>query len=279
MPAPTAADSRSNRPQTVWEYRSLIWNFTRREMKSRFKGTAIGWAWSLVGPLSTIVIYSLVFSVIIRVQPPDFGNGATGNYAVWLICGLVTWNFIAFLITQGMPTLLANGDLLRKVFFPSFVPVVAVAFSVGIQSLIELGLVMVVLVAFLNVSWTWLLLPIWAALLFAFTASISYVLAVANVRWRDMAQITGVLFQMLFFLSPIIYPIDLVPEYAGPVPVRMIVQLNPITQFVEAGRDLLYELAVPSPRRWLVLVGLSLASLSIAWVTFRRWGQDVGEAV
>ena len=279
MPSPVALDARSSRPQTVWEYRALIWNFTSREMKARFKGTAIGWAWSFVGPLATILIYSLVFSVIIRIQPPPFGNGNPGNYAVWLICGLVTWNFISGTILQGMPTLLSNGDLLRKVYFPSFVPVVSMGLAVGIQSLIELGVVMLILVAFLNVSWTWLLVPFWVACVVIFTVSVSYVLAVANVRWRDLAQIMNVLVQIVFFLSPIIYPISLVPEYAGPIPVRLLVQLNPISHYIEVGRELLYELVVPSPLEWGVLVLLSgLSALLAAWV-FRRWGQDVGEAL
>lgn len=279
MSTATPTGLRSSRSQTVWEYRSLIWNFTRREMKSRFKGTLIGWAWSFVGPLATILIYSLVFSVIIRVQPPDFGNGRTGNYAVWLITGIVAWNFMSMVFMQGMSALLANGDLLRKVYFPSFVPVVAISLSVGIQSLIELGIVMVILIAFLNVAWTWLLVPLWVGLMFVFATAISYVLAVANVRWRDLAQITGVVIQVLFFLSPIIYPITLVPESAGPIPVRLIVQLNPVTQFIEVGRQLLYDLASPSLLQWAVLVALAAAALLVARWVFRRWGQDVGEAM
>lgn len=279
MSTSIASGLRTSRPQTIWEFRALIWNFTRREMKSRFKGTLIGWAWSFVGPLATILIYSLVFSVIIRVQPPDFGNGHPGNYAVWLITGLVSWNFMSMVVTQGMPALLANGDLLRKVYFPSFVPIVAASLSVGIQSLIELGIVMIVLLAFLNVSWTWLLIPVWAALMFTFATAISYILAVANVRWRDLAQITGVLIQILFFLSPIIYPISLVPEYAGPIPVRLIVQLNPLTQFIEVGRELLYGLTMPPPAQWGVILALALAALVGARWVFRRWGQDVGEAL
>ena len=94
------------------------------------------------------------------------GNGRAGIYAVWLIAGLVTWQFIAQFLNRGMSSLLGNGALLRKVYFPSFVPVLAVGLSVGLQSLIELGLVLIVLLAaFLNVSWTWLLIPLWAALL------------------------------------------------------------------------------------------------------------------
>lgn len=271
--------SRSGRPETPWEYSALIWNFTRRDLKSRFKGTALGWAWSFIAPIATIAIYSIVFSVIIRIQPPPFGDGDPGNYAVWLITGLVTWQFVNQLLTRGMVTLLGNGALLRKVYFPSFVPVIATGFSVGIQSLIELGLVMGILVAFLNVSWTWLLMPLWAGLLWLFATGAAYVLAVANVHWRDLSQIMAVVLQMLFFLTPVIYPLTMVPEQVGPLPARLLVEINPITQFVVMGRQLLYGLEVPSPAQVGYLVAVTALVLVAARWVFSRWGRDIGEAV
>lgn len=274
-----ARSSRSGRPETPWEYSALIWNFTRRDLKSRFKGTALGWAWSFIAPLATILIYSVVFSVIIRIQPPPFGDGDPGNYAVWLITGLVTWQFINQFFTRGMLTLLGNGALLRKVYFPSFVPVIATGFSVGIQSLIELGLVLTVLVAFLNVSWTWLLLPLWAVVVWCFAGGVAYVLAVANVHWRDLSQIMAVVLQMLFFLSPVIYPLDLVPEQVGPLPARTLVEINPVAQFIVTGRQLMYGLEVPGPGQVAYLVGITAAVLVAARWVFLRWGRDIGEAV
>lgn len=270
---------RTGRPDSPWEYRELIWNFTNRDLKSRFKGTALGWAWSLIGPLATIAIYSIVFSVIIRVTPPDMGNGRAGIYAVWLIAGLVTWQFIAQFLNRGMSSLLGNGALLRKVYFPSFVPVLAVGLSVGLQSLIELGLVLIVLLAFLNVSWTWLLIPLWAALLWLCTAAISTILAIANVRWRDLAQIMQLVLQLLFFLSAVIYPITLVPEQVGPLPARLLIELNPAAQFISVGRDLMYGLVLPSGWSVAYLVAWTAASGLLARWVYRRWGQDIGEAV
>ncbi len=274
-----AGSSRTGRPDTPWEYRALIWNFARRDLKSRFKGTALGWAWSFVGPLATILIYSIVFSVFIRIQPPPFGNGRAGNYAVWLMTGLVTWQFIQQMLTRGMPTLLSNGALLRKVYFPSFVPVVAVGLSVGIQSLIELGLVLVVLIAFVNVSWTWLLIPIWLAILWVTTTALSYSLAVANVYGRDLAQIMAVVLQLLFFVSAVIFPISLVPEQIGPVPARLLVELNPAAQFIIVGRELMYDLTVPDVQQVAYLLFWAGVTVLFARWAYRRWGRDVGEAV
>lgn len=248
----TVAASKRENP---WAYRHLILNFARRDMAARYNATALGWVWALLGPLATIAIYSVVFSFVLRVTPPPMGNGDPGIYAVFLISGLVTWNYINRSLTSGMPGLLGTGAILQKVYLPSFVPVLAAGVTVAVQALIELGIVLLILIAFLNVSWTWLLLPVWLALLVAFCQSVSYVLALANIYSRDLQQIMTLVMQLLFFLSPVIYPLSLVPESIGPVPVRTLVELNPIGLFITTGRDLMYSLTVPGVGATVYLLG------------------------
>ncbi|MFN8125135.1 MAG: ABC transporter permease [Candidatus Nanopelagicales bacterium] len=273
----STADVPSVRRDTPWEYRSLIWNFTRRDLKARYRGTTLGWLWSLAGPLATIAIYSLVFSFFFRVQPPPFGNGRTGLYAIWLITGLVTWTFLNMTISSGIPALTGNANLLQKVYFPSFVPVLAVGLSVAIQSLIELGVVLLVLLLFLNISWTWLLVPLWAVTICVLGNSVAYLLAVANARWRDIEQIMRLVLQLMFFLTPIIYPITLVPEQVGPIPARTLVELNPFTPMIGIGRDLIYNLTLPSPAAVAYLLVLTVLAAGAATYVSRRWGRDVAE--
>ena len=130
----------ARRGWSIWAYRSLIWNFTQRDLKARYKGTLLGWAWSLVVPLATLLIYTLVFSVIFRAEPPDFGNGEPGIFPVWLFGGLIAWTFLAQSVQLGIPTLLGNGPLLQKVYFPSHVPVLGMMGAILVQTLIELGI-------------------------------------------------------------------------------------------------------------------------------------------
>lgn len=271
------AAPRSARSDTPWEYRALIWNFTRRDLKSRYRATALGWAWSLMGPLATIAIYSVVFSVFIRIEPPPFGDGDPGNYAVWLICGLVTWNFLNLTINRSIPAVVSNGPLMHKVYLPPFVPVIASGTAIGIQSLIEFGIVLVILIAFLNVSWTWLLVPLWMAALYLFANAVGYTLAIANVYWRDLEQVLPVVMQLLFFLSPVIYPLSLVPEHIGPLPVRTLVELNPISQFILVGRSLLYDLSLPAAWQVLYLLAATGAAVAVAVWVKHRFGRNVGE--
>ncbi len=262
-----------------WEYRFLIWNFARRDLRSRFKGTLVGWTWSLILPLATVAIYSVVFSVFIRIEPPPMGNGRSGNYAVWLLVGMIPWTFMLNAVTMSMPTVLGNGPLLQKVYFPSYVPSVGALIAIGIQGLIELGIVLLILVGLGNVGLSWLALPVWALAMTLFVGCLGYVLAIFNVYYRDVAQLVTVAMQLIFFLSPIIYPLTLVPEQWHGIPVRTLLEANPFGQLIIIAKQLMYDLSLPSAAQVGYMLGWVALLVGLAVVVFRRWGQDVGEAI
>lgn len=264
---------------TPWTYRGLIWNFARRDLKARFRGTVLGWLWSLVLPLATLVIYTAVFSVIFRATPPPFGNGNPGNYAVWLLVGMVTYSFFAVGVNQGIPALLGAGSLLQKIYIPSYVPVIGATIASSMQTLIEYAILLVILLFLLNVGPTWLLFPVVLAIFFVFVMAIALTLAILNVYARDLQQITAVVVQLLFFLSPILYPVDQIPaEYKG-IPVREIMALNPLSVFITAIRNCLYDLQVPSLGQFAVMLAWTVGAVLLAWFVYLRKGQDIGEAI
>lgn len=262
-----------------WTYRGLIWNFARRDLKARFRGTVLGWLWSLVLPLATLVIYTAVFSVIFRATPPEFGNGKPGNYAVWLLVGMVTYSFFAIGVNQAIPALLGAGTLLQKIYIPSYVPVIGASLASSMQTLIEFGILLAILLVIMNVGPTWLLFPVVLAIFFVFVVSVSLTLAVLNVYARDLQQITSVVVQLLFFLSPILYPVDLIPEEYRGIPVRDIMALNPLSVFITAIRNCLYDLQVPSLSQFAVMLAWTVGAVLLAWFVYLRKGQDIGEAV
>jgi ABC-type polysaccharide/polyol phosphate export permease len=268
------------RPRTsIWSQRSLIWNFARRDLKSRFKGTAFGWAWSLMVPLATVVTYSVVFSVIFRSTPPDFGSGRPGNFTVWLMVGLVPWTFFLIAINIAIPTLLSNGPMMQKIYFPSYAPVLGATLAVLVQTTIEFGILGVILVLFGEIGPTWLLFPVWLGLFVLFVNGVASSLAILNVYARDLAHITAVILQLLFFLTPIIYPITLVPERWHGLPLRTLVEANPLSQFVDALRALVYGLELPALTNWLFMLAWTTLAVSIAAIVYQRRGQDIGEAI
>jgi len=272
------AKPRSRGPE-LWRYRYLAWNFAQRDLKAKYKGTVIGWAWSFIVPVAVVLIYSLVFSVIFRAVPPPFADGRPGVFAVWFVVGLVPWTFFSAAVTTGMAGLLASGNLLQKVYIPSYIPVVGSAVAALVQVGIELGLVAALLLGFQNIGWTWLFVPLWLAIFAVFSTAIGYVLAVANVYLRDVSQIVAVALQLLFFLTPIIYPLNIVPEEVGPVPLQHLISANPLAQFIGGFRSMLYDLQLPSLAELGYVTVWTLAALLLALIVFKWRGRDVGEEI
>lgn len=261
----------------LWSYRSLIWNFARRDLKARFKGTALGWAWSLVVPLATLGIYSLVFSTIFRGAAPQFGSGRQGNFTVWLLAGLVPWSLFANTLNTSIGALIGTGPLLKKIYFPSYTPVFGTVIAVLIQSAIELGILLVVLAILGNVSWTWLLVPFWLAIFTVFIASVSLALSVLNVYFRDLAHIISVVIQLLFYMTPILYQLSIIPSTAKGQLGRAVIGANPLTQFVGVFRDLTYGLSVGDLSGWLLMVLATTVMAFLATWVYRARGQDLSE--
>ena len=256
---------------TVWSYRTWILNLTRRELTSRYKRSVLGWLWSLINPAATLAIYSVVFGVFLKVEPPVAGNGHTKVFAIYLFIGLVVWNFFNAVVNGAMTALQASGGMLNKVYFPPESPAIANMLSAMFQLMIESSILVVILFAVSNTSWTFLLLPFLLILLAFMSLGLGLFVSVYNIVYRDVAYLVGIFMQILFYLTPIIYPLSIVPEYVGPFPAQwMIAHLNPVAAFVDAARLLLYELVVPPPGEWLVLMLWSFGIFAIGWITFNR---------
>jgi ABC-type polysaccharide/polyol phosphate export permease len=257
----------------------LIWAFAVRDLKARFTATSLGLVWTLIVPIATVIVYGTVFSLIFRAQAPVMGNGHEGVFALWFFVGLVSWNVFSQGAGTSLGSILGMGGMLQKVYIPSYVPVLSAAITVTLEKIIEAAVMLALLLAFLNVGWTWLLYPFIFIATAMFAAALGYLLAVANVYFRDTAQIFGIVMQLWFFLTPVMYPIEMIPEDTHGIPLRAIISLNPMTSFVVCARSVLYELNVP-PTFELVYGAAWLAGTTIlAVVVYRRWGRDVSEAI
>jgi ABC-type polysaccharide/polyol phosphate export permease len=271
--------SSQRRPDSPRARSRLIWAFAVRDLRARFTATRLGLLWTLIVPLATVLIYSTVFSVIFRAQAPPMGNGEPGVFAVWFFVGLVAWNAFAQATGGAMGSILGMGAMLQKVSIPAYVPVLAAVTTILIEKVLEVSVLLLVLMFFTNVGWTWLTYPLVFVATGLFGAGLGYCLAVAMVYFRDTGQIFGIMLQLWFFLTPIMYPIEMIPEDWNGVPLRALFSFNPMTHFVEISRDLLYDLTLPT----LGSVAYGLAWVAVAaaaaFLVHRRFGRDVGEAV
>ncbi len=176
----------------MWRYRGLIGNFAspRAEVEVQAQRPRLG----VVAhqPAATLLVFTAVFSTIFRAHPPAAHNGMT-TYVLYLFIGLVAWNFFNNVVTGGMASLIGAGPLLKKIYFPPYAPVLGNAFSALVQTLIESGVLLIVLVALGNASWTFIVAPLILALLLVFAAGVGLVFALFNVYYRDVGYIVGVL--------------------------------------------------------------------------------------
>jgi len=261
----------------VWRYRGLIGNFASRELKGKYKGSVLGSAWSLINPLATLAVYSIVFGFFLRFPVPVAGNGELQNFPIYLFTGLVVWNSFYAISTGSMSALMGAGPLLRKIHFPPFAPVVGNALAASNQMAIELGLLLVIFLLALNVGWTFLLLPLLVVLLAAFSLGLGMFLAMLNARFRDVNYIVAVALNLLFYSAPIVYPIAFVTDRYDEHPWLRVYEYNPITAFVQAFRNALYDLEFPGWGRLGYLVLVSGVTLVVGWWFFQRGAQDVSE--
>lgn len=260
----------------LWTHRGLVANLAQRELKARYKRSVLGWIWSLVNPASTLAIYAVVFGVLLKVQPPVAGNGHTKNFALYLFAGLVMWNFFNTTVMGSMTSLISAGPLLKKVFFPAECAPAANMLVGMSQAGIEAGILVVIMVAIRNASWPIVLVPFLVAAIALFSFGIGLALSVANVYLRDVAYLVGVLLNLLFYATPIVYPESLVHQH-GPRWLQNLVLDNPMNQFVKSMRDVTYLERWPSVPTLANITASAIVMFLLGWFVFRRFGATVSE--
>lgn len=260
-------------------FRGLIANLAQRELRAKYKKTVFGWTWSLLNPLATLLVYTVVFGVFLKIQPPVAGNGHTKSFGLYLFAALIIWNFFNAVLVGSMAALASAGPLLRKVYFPPECTVIANVWATAYQTAAEVFILVVVMALVVNVSWTLLLVPLLLVLLVLFSLGLGLIVSMGNVYYRDVSYLVGILLNLLFYSTPIIYPLSIVPDDVHGIPTKAIVELNPLTQFTQVSRDLLYSLNASDPWRWAYLVFVSVAVLLLGWFVFQRRAALVSEEV
>lgn len=267
-------------------WRELFTNLVNRELKGKYKRTALGQLWSLANPLALMLIYTFVFKFVIRVEPAVGDPSGLDAFPLWLLAGLLPWLFFSNTVTQGMQSIIANEALIKKVYFPRNVLVISTVASVMVNWGTEMVVLLVALViagAWMAIVWTPLVL-LFMILLALFASGVAMTLAIANVYFRDTSYLVTIVLQLGMYLTPIIYPLSLVQApsdeiggIVGPVTVLDIYQLNPMLHFVEAFRSLLYDNALPNLTSTIACVVSAVLSFAVGWYVFARHEKRLAE--
>ncbi len=253
----------SQRPSPVLEevlalikYRELIRQFVSRSIKTRYKRSVLGVLWTLLNPLLTMVVLTIIFSQVFRFS--------VENYPVYVLCGLVVWNFFSSTTTGAMGDMLWSSNLLSRIYMPKSVFAVS-AVGTGLVNLL-LSLIPVFIIAIIlgvRITPAILVMPLAIIILAIFTLGLSLFLSTAAVFFGDMEPVYNVLLTIWFYATPIIYPVELIPSQF-----QWLIRLNPLYYLLTIFRDPLYKGTVPDLKYWLVACFLSLCMLVIGSYTF-----------
>lgn len=257
--------------------RDLFVNLTLRELRGKYKRSVLGWGWSLLNPLATMAIFTLVFSVLLKASPDPGDPSGLDVFALFLLCALLPWNYLSNSMNGGMGSLVANAGLIKKVYFPRELLVASNVASWLFSLAIELGLFLVALLLFGNMVLPWIpLVLVLIVIETAFVLGIALALSVLNVYFRDTQHLLGIVLQVWFYATPIIYP----PKYVAQQLHGGWLQLynaNPMAQFVKAYRNLLYDLRAPSFATFAYLAVVSGLTLLAGWALFHRYQGRLAE--
>lgn len=246
----------------LYRFRELIAILVERDLKVRYKRSVLGMFWTLLNPLLQMAVYTLVFRTIMRVDIPQF--------PVFLLAGLLPWTFISISTTASAHSLLNNQGLIRKVAVPQAVYPLAVVGSKLVDlvlSLIPLALIAVAMGRAPGAAWIALLPGLVFAV--AFTTGLSLAFSSLMVFFRDIRHLIDILFQVWFYLTPVIYP----PSYLENLPVpwlRTLLQLNPAAPIVRCFQSAIYEQRIPDAPVLAAAALFATASLVIGSVAFQR---------
>ena len=251
----------------LYAYRELLKTNVQKEIRGKYKGSFLGVLWSFLNPLLMVLVYALVFPYIMRMNVP--------NYLVYLITGVIPWNFFTTCITTGCNCVWINGGIIKKVYFPREILPISVVVAGLINFLISCVIVLIFTVFVgIGISIQLLWLPLIAIIQSALSLGLLFVLSAINVYVRDIEYLVAFLLNLLFYATPILYTASMFPSK-----VRWILYLNPMSTIVDAYRSIFYYKVMPNLAS-LALVGiLSFIILIIGYIIFRKLEKGFAEEV
>ena len=257
------------------ERRELLADFAWRELRARYKGSVLGFAWNFVNPLLQLIVFWLLFGVVLRTRPVT----ATGEqpYAIFLFVGLLPWTFFATSLQSGASAILANGPLVKKVRMPlQLLPAASV-----VSSLANFLLSLVVLFAVLAIFGPrhpegLLVLPLLVVIQFVMNLGFAYLLAAGNVFFRDVQHILGILLTAWYFLTPVLFPVSIVADRPTE---RELLYLNPMTAIIVSYQRALLDGVGPEWSRLAYSALFAVVIFALGFAYFRRSKDNFEEAL
>lgn len=253
----------------IYEYRQMIFSLVKKDLRGRYKGSVLGFLWTFVNPLLQLLVYSVVFSSVMKVTDVD-------KYYLFLFVALIPWIFFSSSLTGGSMSVLGSKNMITKIYFPREVLPIAYVTSCFVNMLYSFIVVFIVVIfSGVGINFVALLtLPLVMIVEYIFALGISLIVSSVNVYFRDLQHILSIVSMAWMYFTPIIYNINDIPEKW-----QSIFRLNPMCHVITAYRDILYYKEVPEMGSLLITGVVSILVLIVGFVIFAKLKRRFAETV
>ncbi len=244
--------------RSLYEYRELLKTSISKDVRGKYKNSVLGVIWSFLNPLLQIAVYAIVFPLIMRSNLP--------NYTVFLCCGLIPWNFFSTATSRTSFTMIENGNIIKKVYFPREILPLSVVTSEAINFIISTIIILVFVLAYgMGLSKYIIFYPLILLVQYFLLIGISFIVSSVTVYFRDLQHFIGIALQLLFYATPIVYAPDSIPQNF-----QWILQFNPMTYIINGYRDIFYYQQMPDFASLGLVLLISIALTIVGYLIFKK---------
>ena len=244
--------------RSLYEYRELLKTSISKDVRGKYKNSVLGVIWSFLNPLLQIAVYAIVFPLIMRSNLP--------NYTVFLCCGLIPWNFFSTATSRTSFTMIENGNIIKKVYFPREILPLSVVTSEAINFIISTIIILAFVLGYgMGLSKYIIFYPLILIVQYFLLIGISFIVSSVTVYFRDLQHFIGIALQLLFYATPIVYAPDSIPQNF-----QWILQFNPMTYIINGYRDIFYYQQTPDFTSLGIVLVISLGLSIVGYFIFHK---------
>lgn len=249
----------------IYNYRELLKSNVKKEIRGRYKNSILGVVWSFLNPLLQLAVYAVIFGALLA--------GGDPTYHIYICVALIPWTYFTTTITQAAFTIIGNGDIIKKVYFPREILPISVVTSGAVNFMISTIIILAfVLFSGLGISKYIILYPVILLIQYILLLGISFIVSSITVYVRDLEHIIGVILMAAFYGTPIVYKLEQLPAN-----LQILMQLNPMTHLINAYRDIFYYQQMPNFKMLGIILLIGLALTVVGYFIFKKLQKGFAE--
>ena len=256
--------------QKIYNYRELLKTNVKKEIRGRYKNSILGVMWSFLNPLLQLLVYSVIFGALLTGGSDSYYQQ---TYYIYVCVALIPWTYFTTAVTQSAFTVIGNGDIIKKVYFPREILPISIVTSEAVTFLIS-TLIIIGFVVFggIGISKYIIFYPLVLLAQYLLLIAISFIVSSISVYVRDLQHLIGVVLQLLFYATPIVYAAEAIPDNF-----KWMLNINPMTYVINAYRDIFYNQTMIDVVPLLILIAVSIVACIIGYLIFNKLQKGFAE--